>query len=423
MAATVVSRNTGRTTASNTTSHTITMPATINAGDLLLVIFSSDGQPTCTAPSDWNKGGQATDGALQVTGAWFWKYAAGGDTCTITTSSSEQSSHVSFDISGSSTPTGTSATGSSTNSAPPAFNSGETSTLWIVTRSGDSTTVATAAPANYGNLQTQAAAGTSGASSNTAERTVSTNSETPGTFTSNSEQWVCWTLGFPDRPTNKPYITGYNGDSTANSSGKTFSVYIPFNNSTLIGMVSSYDLTEGDTRISSITYNGVAMTQLQKKEDTGGGDGASSYLYALTGLSAGTANLAITLVGACQAPNYSYFVISNTSSSLDGSDLDSIVSNTTPLSGSITTIADNCLVVSYCGFGAFAGTSIGSDQFQTFSGSSAFFITSYSKTIKTPAGVVTHTYTPSLDTTGDIFLASIKAPSNATGNFFSFFYP
>ncbi|MDA3624265.1 hypothetical protein OU415_02385 [Saccharopolyspora sp. WRP15-2] len=198
-APTVAARSTGRTTTTNTTSHAITMPSGIVVGNLLLVVFSSDGSPTCTASAGWTKLGQASNGTA-VTGAVFWKYAVGGDTCTVTTSASEQSSHVVLRITGTTgTPTGTAANASGTNSNPPSHSALVLADhLWVATRSGDSTTVATAAPASYATLQSIAAAGTGGASTNTAERTVTASlTEDPGTFTSATAPWVSWTLAVP----------------------------------------------------------------------------------------------------------------------------------------------------------------------------------------------------------------------------------
>lgn len=220
MAAPVVAaRSTGRTTTTDTTSHAITMPAGITAGDLLIVVFSVDGAPTCTA-SGWNKLGQASNSTV-VTGAIFWKRAAGSDTCTVTTTTAEQSSHVVLRITGGGDPTGASANGSSTNSNPPSHTAAAAfDHLWIATRSGDSTVVATAAPTNYGNLQTLAAAGTGGASSNTAERTVNASTtEDPGTFTSASEQWVSWTLAVP--PPGIRYVGKGTESLVANNTANT----------------------------------------------------------------------------------------------------------------------------------------------------------------------------------------------------------
>ncbi len=197
----VATATSGRTTASNTTSHAITLPSGISAGNLLLVAFAVDANPTVTVNTgvsgpNWTKLGQTSNTGADVTGAIFWKIAAGGDALTLTTDSSEQSSHTSYRITGASKVTGAAAQGSSTNSDPPNL-SGPYSTqdyLWIVTRAGDSTTVATVAPTNFTNFITLAAAGTNGASSNSAEYQLNASSQNPGTFTSATEQWVSYTL-------------------------------------------------------------------------------------------------------------------------------------------------------------------------------------------------------------------------------------
>ena len=189
----VQARATG-TNGTNSTSHAITLPSGITAGDLLVVVFSVDGAPTVTGPAGWTKLGQASNGTT-VTGAVFWRLAAGADTLTLTTSASEQSSHVSFRITGAKVVEGSSANGSSTNSDPPllAPTFGSHEYLWIATRSGDASAVATAAPSGYSNLTTVAGGG-QGASTNSAELEATAASQNPGVFTSATEQWVSWTL-------------------------------------------------------------------------------------------------------------------------------------------------------------------------------------------------------------------------------------
>lgn len=196
---TVVQRGSARTTTTNTTSHAITIPAH-QAGDMILVHFAVDGAPTVTDGSGtWNKLGQASNTTV-VTGAIFWKIAtSNSETLTLTTST-EQSSHTVLVIRPDSGNTlsieGASANGSSSNSNPPSLTPsvGSKDFLWIATRAGDSTVVATVAPTDFTQLQTLAAAGTGGASTNTAEREFTGTTLDPGTFTSASEQWVSWTL-------------------------------------------------------------------------------------------------------------------------------------------------------------------------------------------------------------------------------------
>jgi hypothetical protein len=198
----VESRASARTTG-NATSHPITLPSGVTAGDLILAFFSVDGNPTVsTTSTGWNKLGQRSNSNV-VTGAVFWKIATGSNSLTLTTSASEESSHVTLRVSGVKFPAAiasASSDGSSTNSDPAQGTTSATDSrgrLWVVSRAGDSNVVATVAPSGYDNLQTQAANTTAGASTNTAEKTTSGTaaSEDPGTFTSASEQWVCWTVG------------------------------------------------------------------------------------------------------------------------------------------------------------------------------------------------------------------------------------
>ena len=179
------------------------MPASIAAGERLVVVISVD-QADCVVWVDeavsgklWEKLGQDSNG-VSVTGAAFTKVAEGSDVLTLLTTTPQQSSHVSLRISAANRTGVAVANGSSTNSDPPLLTLAEGSpspaVLWIATRSGDAAVVATAAPAGYANLQTQTG-GASGASTNTAEKTATADSENPGTFTSNTEQWVSFTIG------------------------------------------------------------------------------------------------------------------------------------------------------------------------------------------------------------------------------------
>lgn len=200
----VAARSQAASAAADSTSHSITLPSGISAGDLLVCVFSVDAAPTVSVNTgvsgdNWQKLGQASNGS-NSTGAIFYKIAEGSDVLTLTTTSSEQSSHICFRITGvMSTPDigGTSSNGSSTNGDPPLHTptNGTQNYLAIATLSTDAQVVATGAPSGYGNLTTQAAAGANGASTSVADLTLSgAASENPGTFTNTTEQWACWTI-------------------------------------------------------------------------------------------------------------------------------------------------------------------------------------------------------------------------------------
>lgn len=398
MAATVQSRNTYVSSTSDAGSFDLSgnMPSGISAGDLLLVSVACDQNPTVSAGSDWTKMGQASNSTV-VTGAIFWKFAAGSDTITITTSSNQQISAVLLRISGGSTPTGSSANGSSTNSNPPSHTSGETSTLWIATRAGDSTVVATAAPASFGNLQTATAGGTSGASSNTAEQTTSNTTLNPGTFTSNTEQWVSWTIGIPDTPSDRPYVVAYGSKHGDNVTSLTANAYVPsgISNFVVWAYVATYDdVDETAGYISSVTFDGNTMTEYEQDRGIDGGAGGEGGLFVYQGAASGSKNIVASFGGNTLVADIHWAVLANASTTTnpDAHHQDS-VSGVTTMTGSVTTITDKSIVLSGIGFGNIGnGFASGSDQWQIDSTNGGYVVSSFSKTAKTPAGSVSHDY-------------------------------
>lgn len=199
---------------SNSTSWAAFSGVSVADGSIAVFIVSSDGNPTLTvggSDTAWTKIDQASNGTI-VTGAVFWYFNNTGSSATkaftLSSTASEQYSGILLIIPRATAGytvkvEGTNSNGSSTNSNPPSLSPsvGTKDHKWIATRSGDSTVVATVAPTNYSNLQTRAAGGTGGASTNTAERDLNGSTEDPGTFTSASEQWVCWTLAVWEEPT------------------------------------------------------------------------------------------------------------------------------------------------------------------------------------------------------------------------------
>lgn len=201
----------GASGTSNVYTFDVTMPAGIVAGERLVTFFSMDdaNQTSVWIDEDYSGPGWEIIGnalyAFTVKGVVLTKVAEGGSPATdrlrIKCRSAEQASWITYRISAANCIDCTSSNGNSTNSDPPnhTLTADETSpppdVLWLASRHGDSTTTASAAPSGYSSLQTQAASGTGGASTNVAEKSVSGDyEEDPGTFTSNTEQWVCFTV-------------------------------------------------------------------------------------------------------------------------------------------------------------------------------------------------------------------------------------
>jgi hypothetical protein len=215
--------------------------------------------------------------------------------------------------------------------------------------------------------------------------------------------------------TSLPALTNY-GSAEGATTTFTIPVKVENSNSTLLVGIGAFDSASGaDTVISSITYNGNAMTQADKSEFAGGGGaGSSNYAYSLGGLSAGTADLVITFTANVTDPGVVWSVIANTASTLDAHQLDTVGSPTTPVTGDLTTSANNSVVWSWAGFDSVGGaTATGADQTEIGNVSSGFIVGSVSRTAKTPAGSVTHTYTPASSDAALVFLMSV-APFSST---------
>jgi hypothetical protein len=198
---TVTARGSARD-AGDVTSHPITLP-THAAGDGLLVHFACDGSSGgLTLTGNWVEVQYAASDPGNVSSTMFWLVAgSASETLTVTTGNSQEASHTVLVITPTAgyylpTPTATGIGGDSANSNPPLHtpSAGTQDYLWVATRAGDGTTVATAAPASFTDLQTLAAANGTGASTNTAERSVNGSSLNPGSFTSATEQWACLTV-------------------------------------------------------------------------------------------------------------------------------------------------------------------------------------------------------------------------------------
>lgn len=171
------------------TSHAINMPASISAGDLLLVNFVKDGADDATIPGDWTvlKKFQAN-----TADAWIYvlrKTAAGGDTLTITSTAAERSATVAFRITGwhgtTQPEAATAAVGTdATVMNPPALTPswGAEDTLWIICAGVNETATSTTIPTNYGNALTVAQSGVGEVQCGTCRRELNATSDDPGTW-------------------------------------------------------------------------------------------------------------------------------------------------------------------------------------------------------------------------------------------------
>lgn len=197
---TVVQVKKGATTASNTTTHAITMPDSIVVDDIIVVLFSTDGNPLVTQSGGWTRFIQETNGNVVKGQVWYKRATSTSESLTLTTDTGEQSSHMVYQLRNSTPPMGTARNGNSINSTIAPLDTGTSREyLWIVSRHGDSTVTASAAPTGYGDLDSQAAAGTGGASTSSAYKTATASSDSPDAFTSTTENWATFILAFAEQ--------------------------------------------------------------------------------------------------------------------------------------------------------------------------------------------------------------------------------
>jgi hypothetical protein len=179
--------------------HSVTMPSTVNSGDLLLVLFTNDGSATVTDPDGagaWTSISTLASGA-NVRGSVWGKVATGSEDGTgvdFATSASEEASAQVYRIKSgewSGSIAGVEAasvdSGTTTTPNPPSLDPGAwgtENTLWIAYTAGSSYTSVTTYPTNFtGGVHSISNTGTGGASVSSASLESAAASVDPGTFT------------------------------------------------------------------------------------------------------------------------------------------------------------------------------------------------------------------------------------------------
>lgn len=204
-----------------TTSHTVSLPANIQAGETLLVFFAYDSATTVSFPAGW------TEIYDNIRLAIAWRKADGGEgaSITVTTAASKQTAHISYRISGAIDPTetppevSTGVFGGSLYPDPDALTptGGENEYLWIAaTGTDDGRDLIIAFPTNYTDGEAyQSAESYLGCCIGVARRELEASSENPSTFTLEEiEQWDACTVAVypPPPPPPPPPVPVADGD-------------------------------------------------------------------------------------------------------------------------------------------------------------------------------------------------------------------
>jgi|GEM_PF-2733320 len=206
----------GTAFATDTTAHNVPMPATVVQGDLLVVLFASDGSATVTTPSDWTQLFSTSSGTTSpVRFGAYVKIAAGNEGGTqvnfVTSAVEQAAAHVyrvdkatfGGNLSGQAPlALGWSApiASSGTTISPPTLSPsdwGNTKSLWLVCAGHDAALGLTSSPSGYSTptLRTSSSASNS-CTALSAVRTAQASSENPGDFViAGADDWVAATLG------------------------------------------------------------------------------------------------------------------------------------------------------------------------------------------------------------------------------------
>ena len=208
MAAPVVASVTETAFGTDTTDHYANMPATTDAGDLLIVLFTNDGNASVTTPGGWNSLASYTPNGNHVRLSAYYKIAAGtegGTTVNFVTSAAQEAAAQVYRITnwhGTTPPEiSTAASGSDTAPDPTPLNPAGwdvAETLWIAVAGQDrgNQPGTPAYPSGYTDgISTLSSGGNGCCQTHSARRVLAAASEDPGAFTiTASSQWVAFTI-------------------------------------------------------------------------------------------------------------------------------------------------------------------------------------------------------------------------------------
>jgi len=262
-----------------TTDHNVNMPATVNAGDLLIVLFTNDGSATVTTPSGWTAlASNSVNGAVRL--SVYYKIAAGtegGTTVNFVTSASEEAAAQVYRITnwhGTTPPEiSTAVTGTSTAPNPASLNPAGwdvADTLWLAVAGQDrgDQLGTTAYPASYTDgISILSSDGIGSCRTHSARRVLAAASENPGAFTIPvSEEWVAFTIAV--RPEPRDLTTSSTGGGSVTEPGEGLFTY---DEGTVVDLVAEsnegYRFVEWTGDVGTITDVYAAETDITMNGD------------------------------------------------------------------------------------------------------------------------------------------------------------
>jgi len=248
LAAPVVASVTETAFGTDATEHYVNMTATVNAGDLLIVLFTNDGDTPVTLPAGWSlmaSDVNAPHGRLSV----YYKIAAGtegGTTVNFVTETAEEAAAQVYRITnwhGTTPPEiSTAATGSGKTPDPASLNPvgwDVADTLWLAVAGQDKGDEQPPTyPASYTDgISTLSSTGNAGCQTHSARRVLAAASEDPGAFTiPANNKWVAFTIAV--RPAPRDLTTGSTAGGSVTTPGE--GTY-PYDCGTVVDLVAEAD--------------------------------------------------------------------------------------------------------------------------------------------------------------------------------------
>ena len=278
LAAPVVASVTETAFGSNTRDHYVNMPATVDGGDLLIVLFTNDGGATVTTPGGWSL--LASDDNTAVRCSVYYKIAVGdedGTQVNFATSGVEHAAAQVYRITnwhGTTPPEiSTDVTGADAAPDPASLDPAGwdvANTLWIAVAGQDrGDELGTPAyPASYKDgISTLSSSGPSGCRTHSARRVLAAASEDPGAFTIPvPAEWVAFTIAVRPAPRDLT-ISSTEGGSVTDPGEDTFT----YDEGTVVDLVAEadacYEFVNWTGDVTAIDDENAASTNITMNGD------------------------------------------------------------------------------------------------------------------------------------------------------------
>lgn len=297
----------------NGATSTLTLPATVNAGDLLLAIVVKDSWSQLnwdhTSVGAWRLAMDHQESG-QVRLAAFWKIADGTEDCatlTIAFDSSEKCAWQIYRITGANFVECNAEHASGVSTAPdptslsPSWGSADT--LWIAAAGVDANSVGSwTAPSGYSSGILDRANSTTGVSLLSAVKTATAASEDPGAFSiAASEQWAATIFAVGTRTDFPitPHVSDFLTDDGSGPVDLTSTSFTPVANALLVAAVSV--IKDGTSPEDALTVTGGGLSWTRRKAVSEAGTGVTSTIEIWTApVGSSPSSMTINVAGPAQ---------------------------------------------------------------------------------------------------------------------------